>query len=190
MAKVRSGIAPTAANAARKIGVVLTPEQIASSGSEHAHQAAIFQWIALKGRLMLADVDMLYAIANGGGRTPSVAAAMKAEGVRPGVPDMCLPVPAGQYAGLYIELKVPGRETTRDGGRDPKQVDWAKRLRGKHYAVVTAYGWHAAVDVLRVYYSGALRMRADGDALPVAERDGRMLARFDDDWNALYETLA
>lgn len=167
MRKPKSGVDTSAVSAAGKIGVVLTPEQIAANGSEHAHQAAIFQWIAIEGRLALADVDLLHAIPNGGDRSMAVGAAMKAEGVKRGVPDMMLPIPSMSYAGLYIELKVPGRERTAWGGRDPKQVEWHQRLRAKRYAVCTAYGWHAAVGVLRCYYRGDLQMRADGDALPV-----------------------
>jgi hypothetical protein len=168
----KGSIASTAANAATKVGMILTPEQIAAGGSEHAHQAAIFQWIAIEGRNELRDVDMLFAVPNGGSRTPSVAAAMRAEGVKPGVPDMVLPVPI-HYYGLYIELKVPGRERTRNGGRDDEQVKWHKRLRAMGYAVVTAYGWHAAVGTLRAYYASALPQQlgmmtgAVDDALPV-----------------------
>lgn len=95
----------------------------------------------------------------------SVAAALKAEGVKSGVPDLVLPVPHGNYPGLYLELKVPGRERTRNGGRSDEQVRWHKRLRAQGYAVVTAYGWQAACWVIYTYYGGGLGMPEDGDCV-------------------------
>jgi hypothetical protein len=50
---------------------------------------------------------MLFAIPNGGARHKAIAGKLRAEGVRAGVPDICLPVPRGEYHGLFIELKRP-----------------------------------------------------------------------------------
>lgn len=78
---------------------------------------------------------------------------MKAEGLKAGVPDMMLPVPKFIYAGLFIELKKPGRERERDGGRSEQQVEWARALLSQHYSVVTAYGWRGAARALLTYLS-------------------------------------
>ena len=51
------------------------------------------------------EVALLHAIPNGDWRGPRVAQRLKAEGVKPGIPDLFLPVPRGGYHGLYIELK-------------------------------------------------------------------------------------
>ncbi len=143
-------------------GAILTPEKLAASGTEHAHQVAIFQWIAIDGK-HLHDLDLLYAVPNGGDRRPSVAASLKAEGVKSGVPDMCLPVPIGVYAGLYLELKVPKHFGTKSGGRSDKQINWHKRLRAQHYAVVTAFGWEPAIRAIQDYYELRLIMPNDDD---------------------------
>lgn len=152
-------------------GGMLTPEQLAGSGTEHAHQVAIIQWCVINGP-RFHDLDLLFAIPNGGDRRPSVAASLKAEGVRSGVPDLCLPVPVGVYAGLYLELKKPTEVRKQRGGRSEKQVEWHRRLRAQHYAVVVAYGWQPAVQAIGDYYGSLLRMPEGTDDavfyLPVA----------------------
>lgn len=160
MAKVRGAIEPDAA--VRPMGNLLTPEQLAKAGTEHAHQVAILQWVATIGRdkdgQSIPDLDMLFAIPNGGDRSPSVAASLKAEGVRRGVPDLCWPVPRGMFAGLYLELKVPKHFGTKSGGRSDDQIKWHKRLRAQHYAVVTGYGWQSAIEAIQDYWSLVLVM--------------------------------
>lgn len=157
--KPKAGIDPSARNT--PTGKMLTPEQIASSGSEHAHQAAIMQWTVFN-RKHFPGLDLLFAVPNGGDRQISVAASLKAEGVKSGVPDLCLPVPLHGYAGLWIELKVPERVGVKDGGRSPKQVEWHERLVDQGYAVATAYGWQAACWVIACYYWGRLDMSGEG----------------------------
>lgn len=167
--KVMGGIDP-AARIVTKVGAMLTPSQIASSGSEHAHQAAVMQWCAIEGRTRLTRLEMLFAIPNGGDRQASVAASLKAEGVKAGVPDLMLPVPRGAYAGLWIEMKKPSERMKRNGGRSDKQVEWHKKLVEQRYAVVVAYGWQAAVCALLKYYDGGWIMLDNGDALSVDEK--------------------
>lgn len=147
---------------------MLTPAQLVEKGkgSEHAHQCALMQWIAIEGGNW-PDLDLMFAVPNGGDRSMSVAAAMKAEGVKRGVPDLCLPVPRGHYAGLWIEMKKPGEERKADGGRSEHQIKWHKRLVKQGYAVVTCYGWTAVVKTLQLYYFASLKMPEGGDSLPV-----------------------
>jgi hypothetical protein len=165
--------------------VPLTPQQLAKAGQEHHHQVAICQWVAVSGTKQYPDMVLLHAIPNGaklkgvgtdegraeGGR-------MKAEGVRSGVPDMMLPVPVRHtalgmiiYPGLYLELKKPGREREKDGGRSDVQVEWQRRLLGQGYAVVTAYGWQAAAQALGDYLGGRLVMPDGGDCLFALEQE-------------------
>lgn len=145
----------------------ITPEALAASGTEHGHQCAIFQWIATGGArsYALALSDLTFAVPNGGQREAHVGASMRAEGVKPGVPDIMFPLPRGGYHGLWIELKLPGRERQKDGGRSDKQVIWHKRLAGQGYAVVTAYGWQAACWALVAYINGHLVMDSSGDCI-------------------------
>lgn len=162
--------------------MIITPEQLAKGGTEHDHQKALFQWASLQGTPVL---QLLYAIPNGSklmgvgtvaGRIEG--AKMKAEGLRSGVPDVFLPVAAPcpkqdpyefghWYHGLYIEMKKPGRQKEKWGGRSAEQLDWHGRLIKQGYAVVTAYGWTSGVGAVVTYLSGQLRMPNDGDSLAV-----------------------
>lgn len=127
---------------------MITPEQIAKAGTEHAHQAALFAWCAVSG---IPELKWFHAIPNGGERNAIVAARMKAEGVRTGIFDTFLPVTSAQYAGLYIEMKKPGREREKNGGLSDDQVlfrAWAVR---QSYSTAVCYTWEQARDVIIGY---------------------------------------
>lgn len=135
----------------------MTPEQLAKSGSEHGHQRAFFSELAKWSR---AVYDMTFAVPNGGSRGDSAKSrairglAMKAEGVKPGVPDVMVAWPYGGYAGLFLELKRPeDREKDRKAGTLGKsQEPWHDRLRGRGYAVAVAYSWDEAFAYVRKYF--------------------------------------
>ena len=58
--------------------------------SEHVEQVRLFAW-AKYACSTLPKLSLLYAIPNGGARHKAVAAKLRAEGVKPGVPDIsCL----------------------------------------------------------------------------------------------------
>jgi hypothetical protein len=126
---------------------ILSPEQIAASGSEHAHQSALFQWIAIapEGAKRRPELNLLFAIPNGGDRRPSVGAKMRAEGVKPGVPDLFLPVCRDGRAGLFIEMKAGNNAPSE------KQKIWHLALMLQGYRVVVAYSWEEARDLLLEY---------------------------------------
>ena len=70
---------------------------------------------------------------------------LKQQGVKSGVPDLCLPVPRGQYHGLYIEMK------TESGHTSDEQEWWGERLQAHGYVWRVCHGWQAAVAVLEWY---------------------------------------
>ena len=112
------------------------------NASEHAHQVTLINWFEsnypqYKGRL--------FTVPNGGLRNKSVAAKLKAEGLRPGVPDLFLPVASNGYHGLFIEMK------SEKGRASPHQLDWIEYLNGAGYKAVVCNGWLAAAEVLREY---------------------------------------
>lgn len=93
------------------------------------------------------ELALLYAIPNGGQRSKAVAGKLKAEGVKPGVPDLCLPVPRGGFHGLYIEMKRVGeRDAT-----SPAQKAWHAALRAQGYRVVVCEGEAEAMAVIIEY---------------------------------------
>ena len=95
------------------------------------------------------ELDLLLHIPNGGKRSKVEAARFKAMGVKPGVPDLLLPVPRGKYHGLFIELK------RRSGGRvSEHQGAWLCRLAEQGYRVAVCKGWEEARDEIESYLKG------------------------------------
>jgi hypothetical protein len=112
---------------------------------EHAHQVALFAW---RDRVIRQhpELRMLYAVPNGGLRSPRTAARLKAEGVRAGVPDIALDVPRNGWHGLRIELKRPGRHSVTQAQRE-----WIESLREYGYRAEVAVGWDAARELIVDY---------------------------------------
>ena len=112
--------------------------------SEHEEQTTLFRW-ALFARPRYPELALLFAIPNGGERHKAVAARMKAEGVRAGVPDLCLPVARAGFHGLYLELK------TTAGRPSKAQRQWLQALALEGYRAEVCKGWLAAKDVIEDY---------------------------------------
>ncbi len=89
--------------------------------------------------------DLLYAIPNDGIRTPVQGAKFKRRGLRPGMPDICLPYPSNGFHALYIELKTKiGKPTT-------EQLHCIENLRKAGNAAYIAYGWEHAWKIITDY---------------------------------------
>ena len=116
--------------------------------TEAQEQEALFRWAAYAvGKWP--QLRLLFHVPNGGSRHPAEAAHMKAQGVKPGVPDICLPVPVGRYAALYIELK------RKKGGRvSDEQRGWIEALNRAGNRAVVCRGWDEAREEI-VRYLGA-----------------------------------
>lgn len=94
------------------------------------------------------ELELMYHIPNGGYRTKTEAARFHSEGVKPGVPDICLPVPRGGYHGLYIELK------RKEGGKvSANQESWLEKLKQQNYEAVVCRGWEEAAEAITRYLS-------------------------------------
>lgn len=121
--------------------------------SESAEQSALFQW-ARFATATVPELRLLYAIPNGGHRLKSAAVRLKREGVRPGVPDVCLPVPRGAYGACYLELKRPYSTGKPRGRASPEQLWWLGELQAVGNYAAIAYGWAEARDMLMAYLQG------------------------------------
>lgn len=84
---------------------------------------------------------LLHHIPNGGLRHKVVAAKMKAEGAREGVPDYFWPVRSvcGRYPGLYVEMK-----RQKGSSLSPAQVKFMAGVKGQGFRVERADGWEHA----------------------------------------------
>ena len=115
--------------------------------TESEEQITLFEWAALQSRKH-PELEWLYHIPNGGHRHKTTAFRLKREGVKAGVPDLCLPVPRGAYHGLYIELKAGRNMATNN------QTRWLQALAKNDYATAVCHGWEAATKTILKYLKG------------------------------------
>lgn len=91
-------------------------------------------------------ISLIYSHLNG--LRASIGAVMKAKkaGARKGIPDLFLPVPYGQYHGLYIEMK-----RIKGGKLYPEQKEWLKDLSDLGYMAVICKGHEESIAVILEY---------------------------------------
>ena len=114
------------------------------STSEHDEQVALFRMAKLHEK-KYPGLELMHAIPNGGARHIAVAAKLKAEGVKAGIPDIFLPVPRGNAHGLYIELKAEAGRVT------DAQREMMAGLSRQGYACLVCYGWEKAWREIEAY---------------------------------------
>lgn len=112
--------------------------------SEGDEQEALFEW-AEWNLTLYPELKLMYHIPNGGYRNKSEAARLKRQGVKKGVPDICLPAARGKFHGLYVELKTDGGKASKE------QVEYIKALNKIGYAAEIAYGFEQAVEIITRY---------------------------------------
>lgn len=110
--------------------------------SETTEQIALINW-ARANEEYIPELKLLYHIPNEGRRTNG--AVLKAAGMKPGVPDLCLPVARRGFNGLYIELKFGTGKTTK------AQEAFMAQLRRENYKTAVAYGAAQARELIRHY---------------------------------------
>lgn len=157
----------------------MTPDDLAKSGTEHGEQRAFFGYLAIANMHGFAAADVwaeggplpdhtlslavrdqsplpwIFAIPNGGKRDKIAAGKLKAEGVKPGVPDIFVPITTPKYAGLFIEMKRD-KSTGKTKGRvaSKTQSPYHDYLKSAQYAVAVCYTWREAVATLKTYMNG------------------------------------
>ena len=116
--------------------------------TEAQHQALLMKWTQLPSiREQYPELKLLHHIPNGGKRDSIEAKHLKIQGVKSGVPDLCLPVARKNYHGLYIEMK------TETGRPSDNQKWWIEQLNGQRYKAVICHGWEEAKQCLINYLS-------------------------------------
>lgn len=122
------------------------------AATEHAIQSAYFAALAMMTRdLNEPRLTWVHAIPNGGVRDAVTGALMKAEGVKRGVADVCLPFPCGNHPFAYLEFKRPCHRDEPDGGLSADQIVFRDFVvsQGAFYRVV--YTWREARDATLAY---------------------------------------
>lgn len=118
--------------------------------SEAEEQEALIKWASYETH-MFPTLKWLYHCPNGGTRNPAEAVHLKRMGVKPGVPDLFLPFPVGDFHGLFIEMK------SQQGRPTACQREWIEYLRSVGYAAYVCHGFEAAQNILLAYLKGALK---------------------------------
>lgn len=111
--------------------------------SESQEQAVVIEWW----RLQCPRLDrLLFAIPNGGLRNKATAAKLQKEGVKAGVADLFLAIPASGYHGLFLEMK------RRKGGRQSEEQRlFEADVTEKGYRYILAKGANEAISAIRNY---------------------------------------
>lgn len=122
--------------------------------SEHTEQVALVEAIAWHANQRPA-LRLLYAIPNGGQRHKATAGKLRAEGVKAGVPDLCLPVARGGYIGCYLEGKVKG------GRVRPEQRAWLAALAAEGHFTAVFWSADEGLELLLRYERGEIRRGAE-----------------------------
>lgn len=135
--------------------------------TEHMEQVALFEW-AERMKRAHPCLRLLHAIPNGAAlvakttvgangrktRLSLQALKLRAEGLKPGVPDVCLPVARGAFHGLYIEMK------RRVGGvLSDEQAQWLEDLTAEGYRTARCDGWDQARELILEYLRDDLARR-------------------------------
>lgn len=76
---------------------------------ESLEQTWLFQWVATQEN-RYPELELLHHIPNGGKRDKKTAEKLKAEGVKAGVPDICLPVARKGYNNRIDKLNKAGNK--------------------------------------------------------------------------------
>jgi hypothetical protein len=136
--------------------------------SEHQSQCAVKEWWDWQCKKWDLPPYALFAIPNAGaGAQRGQAGKMKAEGVRPGAPDLMLAVAYVNRgvlcAGLFIEMKRKPKLPS------PEQREFHLYLRDQGYQVVVCWSAEEAILVIKGYLNSRPGGRLQGrELLPEA----------------------
>jgi hypothetical protein len=109
--------------------------------SEHEEQAALIAWCDAH-----PIAKNIFSIPNGANKSFASAAKFKREGLRPGIPDLFLPVACRGFHGLFIEMK-----RRRFANVTFQQGAWQAALVHQGYHCVICYGADEAIAVIQGY---------------------------------------
>lgn len=111
---------------------------------EHQLQSRCVKWFRLTHRDM---VHNLFAVPNGGYRTKTTAALMKAEGQLAGVADLILLKRKGRCGALLLEAKVKGNYQSET------QREWQKRIEEDGYIYKVFRSLDEFIEIVNNYLS-------------------------------------
>lgn len=120
-----------------------------SRSKEHDEQVAVIDWCMVNLN-KYPVLDLIFAVPNGamlgGGRIGAVRMNyLKAEGLRPGVCDLMLPVARGKYHGAFFEMK------TATGTLSENQEQFIAAVEEQGYFAPVCWSADDAIDNIQYY---------------------------------------
>ena len=112
--------------------------------SESTEQMTLIDWCNIN-TCIYPELELIYHIPNEGKRSNYQGKKLKREGLKKGVPDLCLPVPRKNYHGLYIEMKYGNGRTSKE------QREWINKLNEQGYKAVVCNGFEEAKETIEKY---------------------------------------
>ena len=106
--------------------------------TEHEEQRELVRWF----RQTWPGVR-IFAIPNGGARSPATAGRLKAEGVSSGVPDLFIPA-----WGLWVEMK-----RSKGGNLSAEQKDWISYLESVRFWCIVGKGADDAKGKIQAFFN-------------------------------------
>ena len=117
--------------------------------TESQEQQTVMAWANYMSNGHYPELKWLHAIPNGEWRSIVTARRLKGEGVKQGVPDLCLPVARKGYHGLYLELK-----RKKGGQTSIAQREWIEHLTAEGYLAIVCKGAEEAITAITKYLKG------------------------------------
>lgn len=134
-----------------------------SKDEEHMHQAALIEWAAVTDMphlFLMHDSEprkiggYLFAVPNGGHRSVTQGARLRAEGVKPGVSDLMLPIPTERFHSMWIEMKSSAGSMTRD------QLSWFRLMTARGFYCCTCRSVDEAITEIQKYLGVGHKVQA------------------------------
>ena len=120
---------------------------------ETEEQQALFEWAKLNEH-SIPELSLMFAIPNGGKRYRKTACTLKAEGVKPGVSDIFLPVAKCGFHGMFIEMK------RKQGGKlSDEQRSFISAVAKQGYFAIVPEGWEEAKEWILGYLENRINRR-------------------------------
>lgn len=114
---------------------------------EEREQARFIKWTHKPSvRAIAPALRWMFHCPNGGKRDAITGGQMRALGVKPGVPDLLMPIAHGPYAGLAIEMK------SSTGTATTEQRDWMAELVENNWSVSLCRSADEARAVVMTYF--------------------------------------
>ena len=128
---------------------VRAPNKPREGLSELQHQIRVIKWFDSACRVWGLSPLHLFHIPNGGSRQVIESVNLKRSGVRPGIPDLFLASPRGQFHGMFIEMKA------ENGKIAPEQHVAIDTIERQGYRCIVAFDHGEAIVKITKYLETA-----------------------------------